>query len=220
MPGAALQTPQTSTIDRMNGTGRLRMRPSPRKRICLMFTEFPAEKAYRILESGPIVMVSTRAADGRANLMTLGFHMMIRHDPALVGVVIGPWDYSYRALMESGACVLAVPTVDLAQQVVDIGNCSGDSVDKFERFGLTPVPAETGAAPLVRECWANLECRITDDTLAQRYNLLVLEVGRIWIDHARQEKRLIHHQGDGRFSVDGETIDLGDRMVKWRSLMD
>lgn len=185
-----------------------------------MFDRLPAEEAYRILESGPIVLVSTRATDGRANLMTMGFHMMMQHDPPLVGAIIGPWDHSHRALVETRECVLAVPTVDLAETVVDIGNCSGVGIDKFDRFGLTPVPAETVDAPLVRECWANLECRIADDGWARRYDLLVLEVQCIWIDTARQETRLIHHQGDGRFSVDGETLDLGERMVKWRHLMD
>ena len=38
-----------------------------------MLNELPAEKAYRILESGPIVLVATRGAEGRANLMTMGF---------------------------------------------------------------------------------------------------------------------------------------------------
>lgn len=116
-----------------------------------MHENLPAEKAYRILESGPILLVSTRASDGRANLMTLGFHMMMQHDPPLVGAVIGPWDYSHKALLESGECVLAVPTVDLAEAVVDIGNCSGETLDKFDRFSLTPASAETVDAPLVRE---------------------------------------------------------------------
>jgi len=113
-----------------------------------------------------------------------------------------------------------VPTVDLAETVVDIGNCSGDALDKFAHFGLTPASAQTVEAPLVRECWANLECRVADDGWARRYNLWVLEVQRIWIDTARKETRLIHHQGDGRFSVDGDTLDLGERMVRWRYLMD
>lgn len=184
-----------------------------------MLNELPAEKAYRILESGPIVLVSTRSADGRANLMTMGFHMMMQHDPPLVGAVIGPWDHSHRALSETGECVLAVPTVDLAETVVDIGNCSGDALDKFTHFGLTGAPAQTVDAPLVRECWANLECRVADDGWARRYDLWVLEVQGIWIDTAREETRLIHHQGDGRFSVDGDTLDLGERMTKWRYLM-
>ncbi|HEK3481157.1 flavin reductase family protein [Pseudomonas aeruginosa] len=184
-----------------------------------MLDELPAENAYRILESGPVVLVSTRGADDRANLMTMGFHMMIQHDPPLVGMVVGPWDYSHQALSETGECVLAVATVDLAEMVVGIGNCSGDALDKFAHFGLTPASAHTVGAPLVRECWANLECRVADDGWARRYNLWVLEVQRIWIDPEREETRLIHHQGDGRFSVDGDRLDLGERMTNWRYLM-
>lgn len=181
-----------------------------------MQNQLPADKAYRILESGPIVLVSTRGSDGRANLMTMGFHMMMQHDPPLVGAVIGPWDYSYQALSDTGECVLAVPTVDLAGTVVDIGNRSGDALDKYDYFGLTPEPAQTVGAPFVCECWANLECRVADEGWAQRYNLWVLEVQHVWIDAARHETRLIHHQGNGRFSVDGDTLDLSERMVKWR----
>jgi len=117
-----------------------------------MHDSCPASKAYRILESCPIVLVSSRSTDGHANLMTMGFHMMIQHDPPLVGAVIGPWDYSHRALTETGECVLPVPTVDLAETVVDIGNCSGKTIEKFSHFGLPPVPAKLVGAPLVREC--------------------------------------------------------------------
>jgi flavin reductase (DIM6/NTAB) family NADH-FMN oxidoreductase RutF len=117
-----------------------------------MFDSLPVQKSYRILESGPIVLVSTCGDDGRANLMTMGFHMMMQHDPPLVGAIIGPWDHSHRALTQTGECVLAVPTVDLVQTVVDIGNCSGDGMDKFSRFGLTQVPAEIVRAPLGKLC--------------------------------------------------------------------
>ncbi len=50
-----------------------------------------------ILEAGPAILVSTRGTDGRTNLMTAGFHMMMQHAPPLVGVIFGPWDYSYQA---------------------------------------------------------------------------------------------------------------------------
>lgn len=55
-----------------------------------MHDSLPAEKAYRILEAGPVILVSTRGTDGRTNLMTAGFHMMMQHAPPLVGVIIGP----------------------------------------------------------------------------------------------------------------------------------
>ncbi len=53
-----------------------------------MFVELPLGTAYRLLKSGPVALVSTRGTDGQPNLMTMGAHMMIRHDPPLVGAVL------------------------------------------------------------------------------------------------------------------------------------
>jgi flavin reductase (DIM6/NTAB) family NADH-FMN oxidoreductase RutF len=184
-----------------------------------MLKTMPACNAYRLLESGPVVLVSTRSGT-QNNLMTMGFHMMLQHDPALIACVIGSWDFSYQALVDSGECVIALPTIDLAEKVVHIGNCSGQDVDKFEAFQLTARPAQTVQAPLVAECIANLECRVVDQTMASRYNMFILRVSKIWVDEARAERRLIHHAGDGVFIADGEKIDLGAHMTRWRYLMD
>ncbi|MFL9575914.1 hypothetical protein [Acinetobacter baumannii] len=83
-----------------------------------MLNELPAEQAYRILESGPIVLFFIRDIDGRANLMTMGFHMMMQHDLPLVGAVIRLWEYSRQALSERGEYVLAVPTADFAETMM------------------------------------------------------------------------------------------------------
>lgn len=179
--------------------------------------ELPASQAYRLLEPGPIVLVTTSQI-GKSNIMTMGFHMMIQHDPPLIGCVIGPWDHSYGALRATGECVIAIPTVDLAEVVVDIGNCSGDAVEKFERFRLTPQPARDVAAPLIKECVANIECRVADARLVDEYNLFILEARKIWIDADRKEQRTLHHRGDGSFTADGDVMDLRQRMVKWRHL--
>ncbi len=128
-------------------------------------------KAYRLLEAGPIVLVTTRH-DSTPNIMTMGFHMMIQHAPPLIGCIIGPWDHSYKALRETGECVIAVPTVDLARKVVKIGNCSGAETDKFKKFRLTPLPAAEVGAPLVAECLANIECRVADTSLVRQIQSL------------------------------------------------
>lgn len=179
--------------------------------------ELPATQAYRLLEPGPIVLVTT-SLNGRPNVMTMGFHMNIQHAPALIGCIIGPWDHSYTALRATGECVIAIPTVDLAETVVDIGNCSGDTINKFERFGLTVTPARSVTPPLIGECLANIECTVADDSLADEYNLFILKVERLWLDADRKERRTIHHRGDGSFIIDGDVLDLSDHMSKWRHL--
>ena len=104
--------------------------------------------------------------------------------------------------------MIAIPTVELAGQAVECANCSGAEIDRFAKFGLTPVPASKVNAPLVAECFANLECRVADGSMDERYGLFVLKVVRAWIDPAVKHPRTIHHRGRGRFRVAGKTIRL------------
>jgi len=132
-----------------------------------------------------------------------------------IACVVSPGDYSFSALRKTKECVIAIPTVDLARKVVDIGNCSGQEVDKFEKFGLTPQPGKVVKAPLIAECLANIECRVVNTTLVNRYCLFILEGVQAWIDRKRKERRTFHAVGNGTFIVDGRTLDLKKRMVKW-----
>ncbi|MEV4000677.1 flavin reductase family protein [Actinomadura sp. NPDC049753] len=181
-------------------------------------TAYPLADVHRLIEPGPVLLVSTH--DGRrANLMTNGFNMPVAHG-GLIALIVGPWDYSHAALEATGECVLAIPSIDLAERVVDVGNCSGRDVDKWERFGFTPVPAAEVAAPLVRECFANIECTVADARLAADHNLWILRAERAWIDPPRRGDGEFHHRGDGTFSPNAATLDLRHRMTKWRHLTD
>ena len=133
------------------------------------FTEFPLSKAFQLLEPGPAVLVTTEL-EGKRNVMTMSWHMLLEFTP-LIGVCIGPWDHSYHALKETRECVLAVPTVDLATKVVEIGNSSGRDIDKFKEFGLTPMKAKKVSPPLIAECLAHIECKVADDTLVDKYGV-------------------------------------------------
>jgi flavin reductase (DIM6/NTAB) family NADH-FMN oxidoreductase RutF len=107
--------------------------------------------------------------------------------------------------------VIAVPTVDLLDRVVKIGTCSGADTDKFAKFKLTAAPAKVVKAPLIKECLANIECKVVD--IVARHNIVVLEGIAAHIDSARKEKRMIHAVGDGTFVVDGRRIDRHKMMA-------
>ncbi|AJK49126.1 flavin reductase family protein [Burkholderia plantarii] len=173
-------------------------------------------KAYRMLESGPVVLVVTHDGE-RPNVMTMGFMMVMRHAPPLIGAIIGPWDHSHAALRDTGECVIAVPGADWAGALVDIGNCSGADLDKFERFGLATAPSKRVRAPRLADCLYNLECVVEDDSLAERHDLFVLRAVAAGVNDARDERRVLHHRGDGTFTADGEIFDLRERMHRWKS---
>ncbi len=172
-----------------------------------MMKDLALSKVYQLLEAGPVVLLTT-SHKGRANVMALSWHMMVEFEPPLVACVLSDANYSFAALRATKQCVIAIPTLKLAPIVVEIGNCSGRDMDKFERFGLTPKLAERVEAPLVAECFANFECRVVNTRLVNTLNLFILEVVKAWIDPAEKNPKTIHHHGNGTFVVDGETIKL------------
>jgi flavin reductase (DIM6/NTAB) family NADH-FMN oxidoreductase RutF len=171
----------------------------------------PLSKVYGHLETGPVVLVST-LRKGRANIMTMSWHTMMEFEPPLVGCVISVRNFSCEALRTTRQCVLNIPTVEIIYAVVGCGNTSGRKIDKFAKFGLTPIKAGVVEPPLIAECYANLECRLADTRLLNRYNFLVLEVLKAWIVPAMREPRTLHHRGRGAFMVAGETITVPSKM--------
>jgi len=172
---------------------------------------FPLPRVYGLLEPGPVLLVTT-VRDGKANIMALSWHQMLDFEPPLLSCVISEDNYSFAGLRESGECVLNIPTVELAEKVVGCGNTSGRRLDKFKAYGLTPSPAKLVKTPLIKECFANLECRLVDRTVIDRYNLFILEVCQAWIDPTVKDPRTLHHRGWGAFMVAGHTIKLPSRM--------
>jgi len=108
---------------------------------------------YRLLEPGPVVLLTT-AREGRANVMAMSWHTMMEFEPPLVGRVDSNRDCTFALLRATKECVIAIPTVEMAAQVVGCGNTSGRSTDKFAHFGLTPLPASRVGAPGRSTTWA------------------------------------------------------------------
>ena len=168
---------------------------------------YPLSKVYGLLEPGPVVLLTTQHR-GKANVMPMSWHTMMEFEPPRVGCIVSGRNFSFEALTATRQCVINIPTAELAAQVVGCGNASGRRIDKFARFGLTPVPAATVDAPLIAECFASLECAVADTRLVNRYNFFVLEVKKAWIDVTQKAPRTLHHRGRGVFMVAGETITL------------
>ena len=175
----------------------------------MAFVELPLNKAFMLFEPGPVILVATN--DGKKkNLMTISWHMVTDFTPTLA-LTTGAWNYSFKALMKKKECVLAIPTLDIIEKVISIGDCSGKDTDKFKKFEMTPLPAGEVAAPLVAECLACLECRVTG--YIENPGIVLLQGVQAWIDNERRERRTFHANGDGTFVVDGETINLSHLMA-------
>lgn len=168
--------------------------------------DFPVEKARRYLEPGPVVLVSSRHK-GKSNIMTLGWHTILEFSPSLVGCMISAGNHSHEMIRQSGECVINVPTTELTDQVIGIGNVSGAQVDKFAEFGLTEESARLVSAPLIRECHASFECRLYEDALVETRSFFIFEILAAHVAPEPAYPTTLHYTGDGVFMVAGEMIN-------------
>ena len=169
--------------------------------------DFPVDEIRRFMEPGPIVLVSS-AWRSKQNIMTMGWHMVMGFTPSLIGCYIWDENYSFELIRKSKECVFNIPTAGMSEIVVGIGNCSGRTVDKFEEFGLTPLRAAKVKAPLIKECYANLECRLIESSMIRRYSLFIFEVVKAHAPVRPKYPETIHYRGDGQFMVAGENLNL------------
>ena len=166
-------------------------------------------RVFTLIEPGPVVLVTT--CDGnKNNIMTVSWTMVLDFTP-MFAITTGAWNYSFAALQRTRECVIAIPTVDLLDRVVGIGTCSGADTDKFAKFKLTAMPGMLVKAPLIKECLANIECKVID--LIEKHNIVVLQAVAAYEDPARKEKRTVHAVGDGTFIVDGRRLDRSAMMA-------
>jgi flavin reductase (DIM6/NTAB) family NADH-FMN oxidoreductase RutF len=166
-------------------------------------------RIFTLIEPGPVVLVTT--FDGaKRNVMTISWTMVLDFTP-MFAITTGAWNHSFAALQRTRECVIAIPAVDLLDQVVGIGTCSGADTDKFAKFKITAVPGRLVRAPLIKECLANIECRVVD--VVEKHSIVVLEALAAYRDTARKEQRTLHAVGDGTFIVDGRKLDRRTMMA-------
>jgi flavin reductase (DIM6/NTAB) family NADH-FMN oxidoreductase RutF len=167
--------------------------------------DFPVSNVRRFLEPGPIVLVSSAWKD-QNNIMTMGWHMIMGFEPSLIGCYVWDENHSHNMIKNSKECVINIPTVEIATTVVEIGNCSGRDINKFQQFNLTAVPGVKVKAPLIKECYANFECKLIDTSLIRKYSLFILEVKKAHVAISPRFPKTIHYRGDGLFMIAGPTV--------------
>jgi len=139
-------------------------------------------KPRRPIYPTPVGLVTSVDENGKPNIVTLGevFNLSIR-EPVWVGIAIRDATYSHGLIEEQGEFVVNLPTADMLGKAIGCGSCSGrDGVDKFQRFGLTPLPAKYVKPPLIAECPVNLECKVVAFYNVGDHDLFV---GEVLIEH-------------------------------------
>ncbi|WP_202318353.1 flavin reductase family protein [Archaeoglobus neptunius] len=112
----------------------------------------------------------------RPNVMTADWVVPLSFTPPMLGVAIGHTRYTHGLIKECGEFVVAVPTIELLREVWIAGTMSGGKSDKMEKLGLTLVESKSVKVPSIRECQANIECRVVKEVDVGDHTLFVGEI--------------------------------------------
>jgi len=129
-----------------------------------------------MLNPVPVVLVSVQDGDGPPNLCTVAWTGTVCSEPPMLALALRPSRLTYDILVRTRECVVNVPSPKLIRATDYCGCASGRDVDKFERTGLTPVPASKVHAPLVLECPINLECSVKQILELGVHTLFIAEI--------------------------------------------
>lgn len=106
--------------------------------------------------------VVTAAHDGDRNVLAVGWHAALSHDPPMYGVAIAPARYTHRLGVASGAFAVHFLPFEHARAVAGVGTLSRNGgMDKFARFGLRSTPGAVTGSPILADAYLAYECRLT-----------------------------------------------------------
>ncbi|MBD3348349.1 MAG: flavin reductase [Candidatus Eisenbacteria bacterium] len=171
----------------------------------------------RLVNHGPTVLASCRH-EGVRNIITLAWCMPVSIDPPMLAISVAPARFSHHLIEGSGQFAVNVPGAELLPAVWHCGTRSGRDADKFEGAGLTAAGAETVGCPLIRECFAHIECSVVDSPEEGDHTVFVGVATSASVEaeafdgHLRlvEPYHTLHHLGGSRFlSSSGELLTAG-----------
>ena len=182
----------------------------------------PLDKAYRLMNHGPTVLVSSRHGDA-INVMAAAWSMPLDFAPPKVAVVLDKSTLTRKMVEASGEFALMVPSRELAQLTLQVGSTTGREVDKFAAFGAGYWTGEQTGAPLLDGCLAWLECRLLPEPhIQETYDLFLGQVVAAWADPAvfrdghwvttGTGPKSIHYVAGGHFFELGEAFETSAQL--------
>lgn len=177
------------------------------------------EKAYRLINHGPTVLVSARF-QGVDDVMAAAWACAMDFDPPKLTVVLDKATRTRELLEGSGRFVVQVPTVAQLALMQAVGTTSlHDRPEKLAEAGVTLFGIDGYDLPFVTGCSAWLACEAINEPHVQaEYDLFVAEVTGAWADtrvfrdghwhfeSAGPEWRSLHHVAGGHYYAIGEAF--------------
>ncbi len=150
------------------------------------------EEAWERKYPEQVVLAITKNAEGRINLMAIGWVCVVSDEPPMFLVGIDDHAYTLELIRRNREFVIAYPSSAMAKETLYAGTTHGHHEDKGTKSGLKFVSAQTVNVPLLADAVANFECRLVTEYRPGNCPLLVGEVLASHVNADQSIKRLVN----------------------------
>lgn len=183
-----------------------------------MREKIPLEMATRLLNHGPLVLISSTWED-KIDVTPVAWHMPVSKVPPIIAFTISEEHFIYKCILKSKEFAVNIPSPGIIREIIQCGTESGADVDKLRMTGLSTELPRVIKAPVLKTAIAVLECTLLEDKyLLEHYNIVLGEVKYAEIEPLAfdghwlfkdQDLKTVHHLGDMTFVVPADdVIDL------------
>jgi flavin reductase (DIM6/NTAB) family NADH-FMN oxidoreductase RutF len=130
-------------------------------------------EAYRLINHGPVVLVSTRSSFGSYNIAPIAWSCPLEMKPTQILFVTDIDHMTYKNIMDTKEYAISIPHISQVQMVRDLGSVSGTEVNKFTKFNILSFNAEKVGVKIPENITGWLECRLIE-AIERRYSAIVI----------------------------------------------
>ena len=177
------------------------------------------EKAYRLLNHGPTVLVSAQDDDD-IDVMAAAWACALEFSPAKVTVVLDKSTKTRKIIEKNGYFALQVPCLAQLNMTYQLGSISQfDEPNKLEMCGTQFFYPDDSGVPLVEGCIAWLICKVIPEPHNQQaHDLFIGSVMGAWADSrvfrdghwyfsdAHRSLKSLHYIAGGTFYTIGDEV--------------
>ncbi len=176
------------------------------------------DEAYRLINTGPVVMVATVSADGAYDVAPIAWSCPARKSPMRVLLGVGKSHKTFTNIEETGVFVAGVPNISQTELVKATGSVSGHDLDKFATYNIESIPARKINCQIPTGMIGYIECKLAQiydtgklalimgDALYAAVDPRAYDGDRILSETAAG--KTVHHLGNKRF------MTLGDHVIE------
>ncbi|NPA97373.1 MAG: flavin reductase family protein [Crenarchaeota archaeon] len=131
---------------------------------------------YYLLHPRPVVLVTSKCPNGRFNVAPIAWITPVSEEPPTLALAVDKENYTYQCLETCPELVINIPSLDMAELVMELGSVSGRNVDKIAKFGVRTARSSKVEPPRIEGCIGWIECKVSQKLDVGEVGLFICEV--------------------------------------------